>query len=191
MGYTCTFVNWSHGAIRDLRSFKVSSHCLCNVSLIVITQSHILWPLNIPESIVVHYEKVSHFLWNISNWSILYLSLGRYNVVAHRLFIMGQPSVEVIVGFFQCTITLGTGQYLLGIWDQCVLNFQCKKKSISYLKRKQKLLSYHCWGWKSLRTMIILAKNMCPIAICTGPNPQMNIDLSLNSRQPLSPLRNW
>ena len=22
---------------------------------------------------------------------------------------------------------LGTGQYLLGIWDRCILNFQCKK----------------------------------------------------------------
>ena len=34
--------------------------------------------------------------------------------------------------------TLGTGEYLLGIWDRCVLNFQCEKGLYpSYLKRKQ------------------------------------------------------
>ena len=38
-----------------------------------------------------------------------------------------------------------------GLWPVC-FKFSVWKKSISYLKRKQqKLVSYHCWGWKKFK----------------------------------------
>ena len=40
---------------------------------------------------------------------------------------------------------LGTGQYLLGSWDWCILNFQCEKSLYLILRENnQTLLSYHC-----------------------------------------------
>ena len=40
---------------------------------------------------------------------------------------------------------LGTGQYLLGSWDRCILNFQCEKSLCPILREnKQKLVSHHC-----------------------------------------------
>ena len=42
-------------------------------------------------------------------------------------------------------VCLGTGQYLLGGWDRCILNFKCEKSLYPILREnKQKLLSYHC-----------------------------------------------
>ena len=47
---------------------------------------------------------------------------------------------------------LGTGQYLLGSWDLCILNFQCEKSLCPiFRENKQKILSYHCWGWTKFK----------------------------------------
>ena len=51
---------------------------------------------------------------------------------------------------------------------------------MSYLERKQTKITTIAEVEKSSSSMIILAeKSMCPIAFCIGPNPPMNIDLSL------------
>ena len=91
-------------------------------------------------------------------------------------------------------LKLGTGQYLLGCWNWCILNFQCQKSLCPILwENKQKLVSYHISAEieKSSSSMIILAeKSMCPIAFCTGSNPPMNIDQSLTNLQVVTSMEN-
>ena len=70
-------------------------------------------------------------------------------------------------------VNLGTGQYLLGSWDRCFLNFQCEKSLCPILREKKPNYPISAEVEKSWSSMIILAtKSMCPIAFCIGPNPQ-------------------
>ena len=79
---------------------------------------------------------------------------------------------------------LGTGKYLLGIWDRCILNFQCEKSRCPIEKTNKNYYMYSIIAEveKSSSSMIILAKkSMCLIAFCTSPNPPTIIDQSLNA----------
>ena len=47
----------------------------------------------------------------------------------------------------ECWNLFWSGQYLLGSWNRCILNFQCEKSLCPILiENKYKILSYQCWG---------------------------------------------
>ena len=63
--------------------------------------------------------------------------------------------------------------------------FSVWKKSMSYIDRKQiqnTILSVLRLKKSSSSVIILAKKSMCPIAFCTGPNPPMNIDQSLSTK---------
>ena len=86
-------------------------------------------------------------------------------------FIASTYSVLLLLWFGGVTCISGTSQYLLGSWDRCISNFQFEKSPVFRNNQKsrchirveneKKLPSYLCF----------IEKSICPIAFCTGSNP--------------------
>ena len=76
-----------------------------------------------------------------------------------------------------------------GVGTGALLIFSVKKVYSLYsilrenTQNKQKLLYpiINEVGKNSSSVIILSKKSMCPITFCTGPNPSMNIDLSLST----------
>ena len=75
----------------------------------------------------------------------------------------------------------------IGSWDRCILNFQCEKRLYPILREKQKILSYHFWGWtKGKFNDYFTPKKYVSYNFLHRSKPPMNIDQSLTTRRNLT-----
>ena len=130
---------------------------------------------------------VGHFIY----WNTSYHKTLSFCSVRHCNLLYWNPSYHKALSF--CSVRhciywnhsyhKGLVNTYLGFGTGAFYIFQCEKSICPILKEnKQKILSYQCWGLKQLKFYDNFSRKsifMCPVAFCTGPNPPMNIDLSL------------
>ena len=76
---------------------------------------------------------------------------------------------------------LGTGQYLLGGWDWCILKSVKNVYVLSWEKTNTKKLSYYCWGGKKLKFYDYFSRKEHVSYRFLHRSQYWNIDLSLKS----------